>query len=551
MSYSSEVLADSPVIWTRLDSSTPITVSSATASSNYPGDTPAKAFDGDPLTPWTTNATSTGWLQAQLSTAVALTDYVLTSRTAFATRAPNTWTFEGSNDGSSWTTLDTRTGITWTNGQTKSFSFSNATAYLYYRLNVTANNGNAYLDVAELSFPYSPDSSGNGRYLVQPIGAGPSIASDGPDAASSMEFGASAGCVRSGYEQAAPTVGTFEFWVKFAANPAATLTLASWSPNNGGNGSTSYVQLLTNGKIRLGIYNGSTVNADSTSALTTDAWHYVVASIGAAGMKVRVDKTNTGSNTPTSANSPGNAAFRIHGRYSGAANVEQTGACLIADAAFYATQLSDARTDAHCDAAGLDGGTGTLTAVLPALSASLSGGYTPPTQTGALAAVLPVLTASLSGGYQAPPVGTLAAILPTLTASLSGAYDPPAIPTGTLAAILPSLVAELSGGYTPPTQTGVLDAILPALTVSLTGDYDPLSNDGILAAVLPMLTVSLFGEYGGPYPTDTSNLFNGLNMVCLGYPTLTRAAVTPPTAPPKYDRALPYPEPVMEGGRPT
>lgn len=348
--YAAAVAADGPALWYHGDAVDLITVAAATASSNYPSDTPAQAFDGNPVTPWSSNGTSTGWIRAQLSSAKILTDYVLTSRASFPTRAPKNWTFEGSNDGSTWTTLDTRTGVTWTSGQTRAFSFANSTAYLYYRLNVTLNNGDTYLDLAEMSFPYSLDSSGNGRYLLQPSGAAPTITTGGPVLNNVLQFGSSAGWLRSAYEQATPGVGTFELLLNFPSPPASALTLMSWSPNNGGNGSTLYLQLLTNGKIRLNLWNGSTVVADCATALSTGTWHHVIGSVGAAAMKVRVDKTNTGSNTPTAASSPATAAFRIHGHYDGTSHVAQTGAVLIAEAAWYAAQLSDAATNAHADA---------------------------------------------------------------------------------------------------------------------------------------------------------------------------------------------------------
>ena len=71
--------------------------------------------------------------------------------------------------------LDTRSGVTWpTSGETKSFTFANSTAYLYYRLNITANNGDTYLSVATLNLGetrYVLDSSGNSRNGVLTGGA--------------------------------------------------------------------------------------------------------------------------------------------------------------------------------------------------------------------------------------------------------------------------------------------------------------------------------------------------------------------------------------------
>ena len=50
---------------------------------------------------------------------------------------PAEWTFEGSNDNSDWTVLDTRTGQTLVNETWFAFDFSNTTAYRYYRMKVT------------------------------------------------------------------------------------------------------------------------------------------------------------------------------------------------------------------------------------------------------------------------------------------------------------------------------------------------------------------------------------------------------------------------------
>ncbi len=56
-----------------------------------------------------------------------------------------------SNDGLTWTTVDTRTGQTFAaRFQTNNYMFTNGTAYPRYRLNVTANSGGPDLQLAEL-----------------------------------------------------------------------------------------------------------------------------------------------------------------------------------------------------------------------------------------------------------------------------------------------------------------------------------------------------------------------------------------------------------------
>lgn len=76
--------------------------------------------------------------------------YALTSANDSPGRDPKNWQFEGSNDGSTWTTVDTRTNETFSNRfQTKVYDFSNDTPYLYYRINITANSGDSYIQLAE------------------------------------------------------------------------------------------------------------------------------------------------------------------------------------------------------------------------------------------------------------------------------------------------------------------------------------------------------------------------------------------------------------------
>ena len=67
------------------------------------------------------------------------------------TRAPKAWTFEGSNDGATWTQLDIRRiENSWTAGEYRYYSFANETAYSFYRIVITANNGQEYTQFARM-----------------------------------------------------------------------------------------------------------------------------------------------------------------------------------------------------------------------------------------------------------------------------------------------------------------------------------------------------------------------------------------------------------------
>ena len=91
---------------------------------------------------WTPNGTSTGTITIDLGGSENLSTYTITSfddATEWACY-PTAWTLQGSNDNSSWTTLDTKSGETFT-GQNVANTYSISTAnYRYYKIDVTAHN---------------------------------------------------------------------------------------------------------------------------------------------------------------------------------------------------------------------------------------------------------------------------------------------------------------------------------------------------------------------------------------------------------------------------
>ncbi|ATL47936.1 hypothetical protein COR50_12580 [Chitinophaga caeni] len=109
----------------------------------------AKVIDNNTYSKYLTFHATT-WLQFQGANSSTVTSYSVTSANDYPDRDPKSWTFEGSNNGSSWTTLHTVSNHSFINRFQKSnFSFSNSTAYTYYRLNITANNGASITQMAE------------------------------------------------------------------------------------------------------------------------------------------------------------------------------------------------------------------------------------------------------------------------------------------------------------------------------------------------------------------------------------------------------------------
>lgn len=95
-----------------------------TASSSLSGYPVAQAFDGNASTIWLVDGSPTSaWIQVQLSSAAKVTSFSITARSDQNDRL-NAFTLQGSNDGSSWTTLYTgsNTASGWAQGGTKTFT---------------------------------------------------------------------------------------------------------------------------------------------------------------------------------------------------------------------------------------------------------------------------------------------------------------------------------------------------------------------------------------------------------------------------------------------
>ncbi len=100
-------------------------------------------------------STNTGWVSIDLGSTASYSVNNYTVRVNSVpepNRAPKDWTFQGSNDNSAWTTIDTVTGQTaWGSGESRVFTpAANTVGYRYFRINVSANNGDALLQLGEL-----------------------------------------------------------------------------------------------------------------------------------------------------------------------------------------------------------------------------------------------------------------------------------------------------------------------------------------------------------------------------------------------------------------
>ena len=123
-----------------------------------------RAFDGlngHPTTnsnTWVSVAPLPQWVCYEFATAKRIRHYKLT-QSADLYPAPVGWTLEGSNNGTTWTTLHTVAGQTGWAGPypqaliTVSYDFENANTYTHYRVNVNSTGGvTNYVGIGEIGF---------------------------------------------------------------------------------------------------------------------------------------------------------------------------------------------------------------------------------------------------------------------------------------------------------------------------------------------------------------------------------------------------------------
>jgi parallel beta-helix repeat protein len=219
-------------------SATPITISptygsdqcsggTSSASSCYQGcggnyshtkvfDNVFNVWDG-----WVAAGVKTGWVEYQFASAKTISQYKINPR-GQTNGNPKTWTFQGYDTGtSSWITLDTRTNETgWTYTTTRTYAFTNSTAYTRYRLNISANNGHVEVGFTEMEMMEM--ITGGAPSNISNLQATPSNGS----VALTWSAPASVGTAITGYQVQYGTVasGNYATYQMDDATPGITIT---------------------------------------------------------------------------------------------------------------------------------------------------------------------------------------------------------------------------------------------------------------------------------------------------------------------------------------
>jgi hypothetical protein len=135
------------------DNSTPLAVLS---SGDYSGHDRYKAFNHSVSSPssiqWASDTTTMPvWIGIDLGTGRYVTSCTISATSDQGANAPNTFKIQGANQSnfSDAVDLSSQSGLTWSNSEMKTFSWTNTTAYRYFRVYVTVAGG-LYCHVGEI-----------------------------------------------------------------------------------------------------------------------------------------------------------------------------------------------------------------------------------------------------------------------------------------------------------------------------------------------------------------------------------------------------------------
>lgn len=272
----------------------------SSSSSRGAGFEAYQAFKQDGgATKWS-SAGTTGTLTYQFPTSKIIKRYIIRID-GNATEGPRNWTFEGSNDGTTWTVLDTATSYTFVaSGAYVSSILANTTAYTYYRLNITANNGATWVNVGELEMTESIAGVGNTAGGSFSLANGINItitASNGLIASVSplVNFNLTSGNSAT-LNATMPTVANIASFSTIVHSGTGTLNINGNATLTSGNSLVQYINFTSAGILNMtGTYTISSTGAASGSpAIVRSSGSGTINIIGSL---YNTSATNNASNT--------------------------------------------------------------------------------------------------------------------------------------------------------------------------------------------------------------------------------------------------------------
>ena len=80
----------------------------------------------------------------------AIAKYKIKARDAYAYETPTSWTIRGSNNGTTWTILDTQSLVpAWVALEERTYTVANTVLYSYYRIEITQPSNSQNYGIGE------------------------------------------------------------------------------------------------------------------------------------------------------------------------------------------------------------------------------------------------------------------------------------------------------------------------------------------------------------------------------------------------------------------
>ncbi len=149
-----------------------------------------------------------------------------------------------------------------------------------------------------------------------------------------------------------PQVFSQEVWIKTTTTDGGRIF--GFGSSSNGSASSNYdrhLYMLDDGRVRFGVYNGSTVTIDSQASLNDGQWHQVVSTFGSGGMRLYVDGVLNSSDPNTVAQNY-NGYWKLGGDNTWGGNSQNYFLGDVDEVAVFGSQLSAQTVRAHYIASG-------------------------------------------------------------------------------------------------------------------------------------------------------------------------------------------------------
>jgi hypothetical protein len=250
--------------------------------------------DNNFSTVWQSGTANTGILGYQFTSGKIIKRYIIKGYSLSAAGNPTAWTFQGSNDGTTYTTLETVTGASIpTNGNYTSGILANTTSYLYYRINITAVTtlGTApYISEFEMT-----ESTGT---VLGGVANGQFIYANGGNLTCTATQAIVVGGALAPLEMnlASPNTATFNGNVTGMSNSFSTVIRLSGTGTLNCNGNYNIDGGGAGGRSIIIVAAGGTVNivGDLTSSMTSGGFGTYALNVAGSGAVVNITGNVTG-----------------------------------------------------------------------------------------------------------------------------------------------------------------------------------------------------------------------------------------------------------------